>query len=95
MRLLGFPIDLWRITGADFIARTTYQMGKTPLLPIYAAALGASAEVPVASLDAARPEAGGMRLLRGGVWVTTALSCKGMPPRFERLSTNNDSELNG
>ncbi|HUS53148.1 MAG TPA: MFS transporter [Thermohalobaculum sp.] len=42
MRLLGFPVDLWRITGADFIVRTTYQMGKTPLLPLYAAALGAS-----------------------------------------------------
>ena len=42
MRVLGFPGDLWRITGADFIVRTTYQMGKTPLLPLYAAALGAS-----------------------------------------------------
>jgi MFS family permease len=42
MQMLGFPIDLWRITGADFIVRTTYQMGKTPLLPLYAAALGAS-----------------------------------------------------
>ena len=29
------------ITGADFIVRSAYQMGKTPLLPIYAAALGA------------------------------------------------------
>ncbi len=27
---------------ADFMARSAYQMGKTPLLPIYAAALGAS-----------------------------------------------------
>ena len=27
---------------ADFIARSAYQMGKTPLLPIFAAALGAS-----------------------------------------------------
>ena len=42
MQMLGFPVDLWRITGADFIVRTTYQMGKTPLLPLYAAALGAS-----------------------------------------------------
>jgi MFS family permease len=42
MRVAGFPGDLWRITGADFIVRTTYQMGKTPLLPLYAAALGAS-----------------------------------------------------
>ncbi len=30
------------ITGADFIVRSAYQMGKTPLLPIYAAMLGAS-----------------------------------------------------
>ena len=29
------------ITTADFIARSAYQMGKTPLLPIFAAALGA------------------------------------------------------
>ena len=27
---------------ADFVARSAYQMGKTPLLPIFAAALGAS-----------------------------------------------------
>lgn len=33
--------DLWRITGADFIVRLAYQMGKTPLLPLFAAALGA------------------------------------------------------
>ena len=30
------------ITLADFVARSAYQMGKTPLLPIFAAALGAS-----------------------------------------------------
>ena len=30
------------ITVADFIARSAYQMGKTPLLPIFAAALGAT-----------------------------------------------------
>lgn len=30
------------ITLADFIVRSAYQMGKTPLLPIYAALLGAS-----------------------------------------------------
>ncbi len=30
------------ITLADFIVRAAYQMGKTPLLPIFAAALGAS-----------------------------------------------------
>ena len=31
-----------RVTLADFIVRSAYQMGKTPLLPIFAAALGAS-----------------------------------------------------
>ena len=41
-RWFGLPADLWRITAADFVVRTAYQMGKTPLLPIYAAALGAS-----------------------------------------------------
>ncbi len=30
------------VTVADLIARTAYQMGKTPLLPIFAASLGAS-----------------------------------------------------
>ncbi len=30
------------ITVADFLVRTAYQMGKTPLLPIFAAALGAT-----------------------------------------------------
>ena len=30
------------LTLADFLARSAYQMGKTPLLPIFAAALGAS-----------------------------------------------------
>ena len=30
------------VTAADGIARTAYQMGKTPLLPIFAASLGAS-----------------------------------------------------
>ena len=29
------------ITAADFVVRSAYQMGKTPLLPILAAALGA------------------------------------------------------
>ena len=29
------------LTGADFLVRSAYQMGKSPLLPIYAAALGA------------------------------------------------------
>ena len=30
------------ITSADFIVRTAYQMGKSPLLPVYAASLGAT-----------------------------------------------------
>lgn len=30
------------VTAADFIARAAYQMGKTPLLPIFAASLGAT-----------------------------------------------------
>ena len=34
--------DFLYITAADFIVRTAYQMGKTPLLPIFAASLGAS-----------------------------------------------------
>ena len=34
---------LIKITAADFIVRTAYQMGKTPLLPILGASLGASA----------------------------------------------------
>ncbi|MGJ8529934.1 MFS transporter [Maritalea sp.] len=33
--------NLWRITAADFIVRTAYQMGKSPLLPLFAASLGA------------------------------------------------------
>lgn len=33
--------QLLLLTVADFIARTAYQMGKTPLLPLYAATLGA------------------------------------------------------
>ena len=41
MNLFGHPRDLWRITAADFTVRTAYQIGKTPLLPIYAAMLGA------------------------------------------------------
>jgi MFS family permease len=34
--------DLARITAADFIVRAAYQMGKSPLLPIFAASLGAT-----------------------------------------------------
>ena len=37
IRSRGFVL----ITGADFVVRSAYQMGKSPLLPIYAAALGA------------------------------------------------------
>lgn len=37
----GYPA-LLRISIADFIVRSAYQMGKTPLLPIFAASLGAS-----------------------------------------------------
>ncbi|MCY3836772.1 MAG: MFS transporter [Anaerolineaceae bacterium] len=33
---------LWPVTAADFIIRSAYQMGKTPLLPIFAASLGAT-----------------------------------------------------
>ncbi len=35
------PGDLWRITCTDFIVRTSYQVGKTPLMPLFAASLGA------------------------------------------------------
>ena len=35
--------DLAKISVADFVVRTGYQMGKTPLLPIFAASLGAEA----------------------------------------------------
>jgi MFS family permease len=34
--------DFYRITFADFIVRSAYQMGKAPLLPIFAASLGAT-----------------------------------------------------
>ena len=33
--------DLLRITGADFLLRSAYQLGKTPVLPVFAASLGA------------------------------------------------------
>jgi len=36
---------LAKITTADFIVRAAYQMGKTPLLPIFAASLGAGSAV--------------------------------------------------
>ena len=34
--------DFLRLASADFIVRSGYQMGKTPLLPIFAASLGAT-----------------------------------------------------
>ncbi len=40
-RNIGTPAFL-QVTLADFIVRSAYQMGKTPLLPIFAASLGAS-----------------------------------------------------
>ena len=36
------PRDFLRLTAADFIVRSGYQMGKTPLLPVLAASLGAT-----------------------------------------------------
>jgi len=33
--------NLWRVSAADFLVRTAYQMGKSPLLPLFAASLGA------------------------------------------------------
>ena len=36
------PLNFISITGADFIVRSAYQMGKTPLLPIFALSLGAT-----------------------------------------------------
>ncbi len=39
---MGLNANFVRITLADFIVRAAYQMGKTPLLPIFAATLGAT-----------------------------------------------------
>ncbi|RMF78734.1 MAG: MFS transporter [Chloroflexi bacterium] len=39
---MNFSRDFVKITFADFIVRSAYQTGKTPLLPIFAASLGAS-----------------------------------------------------
>ncbi|MDP6216051.1 MAG: MFS transporter [SAR324 cluster bacterium] len=36
---------LLKISAADFIVRTAYQMGKTPLLPLFATSLGANATI--------------------------------------------------
>lgn len=41
-RWIGHPTALWRLMASDLVARTAYQVGKTPVLPIYAALLGAS-----------------------------------------------------
>lgn len=41
MLRLGHPPALWRLFTVDFTLRTFYQMGKTPLLPVFAAGLGA------------------------------------------------------
>jgi MFS family permease len=40
--LVKRPLDFISITIADFIVRSAYQMGKTPLLPIFATTLGAT-----------------------------------------------------
>ncbi len=37
----SYDRDFGRITSADFLVRSAYQMGKTPVLPIFAATLGA------------------------------------------------------
>ena len=41
----SLPRDFWRLSFADFILRSAYQLGKTPVLPLYAAALGAGEAV--------------------------------------------------
>ena len=40
--MLKQPPGFWNLFGADLIVRTAYQMGKTPVLPLFAAAIGAS-----------------------------------------------------
>ncbi len=42
--MLDIP-GLLKISTADFIVRTAYQMGKTPLLPLFAASLGANVTI--------------------------------------------------
>jgi MFS family permease len=37
----AFPRQFWALFSADFILRSGYQIGKTPLLPLFAAMLGA------------------------------------------------------
>ncbi len=39
---MKLPRDFLKLAGADFIARSAYQMGKTPLLPVFAMSLGAT-----------------------------------------------------
>ncbi|MBT5266400.1 MAG: MFS transporter [Rhodospirillaceae bacterium] len=39
--LRELPATFWRAFATDFIARSAYQMGKTPVLPLFAAAVGA------------------------------------------------------
>ena len=41
--VISTKCNLLNLTAADFIVRTAYQMGKTPLLPLFAAGLGANA----------------------------------------------------
>ncbi len=43
------PLDFWRLACADLIVRTSYQVGKTPLMPLFAASLGGS-ELLVAAI---------------------------------------------
>ncbi|MBL09417.1 MAG: MFS transporter [Acidiferrobacteraceae bacterium] len=46
---LSTPLDFWRLACADLIVRTSYQVGKTPLMPLFAASLGGS-ELLVAAI---------------------------------------------
>src|SRR3546814_7715843 len=39
--MLNQPRGFWSLFGTDMIVRTGYQMGKTPALPMFAAAIGA------------------------------------------------------
>jgi len=39
--MLSQPRGFWHLFGTDMIVRTGYQMGKTPALPMFAAAIGA------------------------------------------------------
>ena len=48
--MLKQPASFWHLFGADFILRTAYQMGKTPVLPLFAAAIGAG-QMLIGSID--------------------------------------------